>query len=314
MKENKFEFLGEELYKVRKQKGLSQEELANKIDVSRQSIHLWEAGKSVPDFENIANLCNVLEISPENICNGFELIKERRIKKKNIIKMLSIILICILLIYILLSIRKSIILLKLRNNFSEYMESNNFYYSKTVYEEKNLSPIWSYTQEIYYKDGIYKREYSDSYGNATIDYTDINKNEKYTFDEIKKTCRIYENYDASHLKDAILISETFPSRVYFGGNEEKYINFLYGFKPTLRIESKKDKYNMYWSTEVRDYKENVVERVDKETGLLDAEYKQKNNGVYTSTEYKIENNSVIDEDIKLPNIDNYTITRVEANK
>lgn len=69
---SKFGFLGEELRKARKEKGLSQEELADKINVSRQSIHLWEAGKIIPDFENIINLCNALEITTDRLTVGLD--------------------------------------------------------------------------------------------------------------------------------------------------------------------------------------------------------------------------------------------------
>ena len=38
------------LYHLRKQKGLSQEELANRLNVSRQTISKWEVGDSTPDM------------------------------------------------------------------------------------------------------------------------------------------------------------------------------------------------------------------------------------------------------------------------
>lgn len=79
--EKKFEFLGENLLKYRKEKGLSQEELANKINVSRQSIHLWESGKMIPDIENIISLCSTLEIETNQLTNGLELIENT--KKSN---------------------------------------------------------------------------------------------------------------------------------------------------------------------------------------------------------------------------------------
>ena len=55
-------FLNEELYKFRKLKGLSQEELAAQIGVSRQIVSHWENGTNTPDLENLLKICKVLEI------------------------------------------------------------------------------------------------------------------------------------------------------------------------------------------------------------------------------------------------------------
>ena len=45
--------LGEKLKKLRKARGLSQEQLADQLNVSRQAISKWELGESIPDTENL---------------------------------------------------------------------------------------------------------------------------------------------------------------------------------------------------------------------------------------------------------------------
>ena len=45
--------LSEKLLKLRKQSGLSQQELADQLNVSRQSVSKWELNESVPDISNI---------------------------------------------------------------------------------------------------------------------------------------------------------------------------------------------------------------------------------------------------------------------
>ena len=40
--------LGNNLYKVRKSSGLSQEEVAEKLEVSRQTVSKWETGETLP--------------------------------------------------------------------------------------------------------------------------------------------------------------------------------------------------------------------------------------------------------------------------
>ncbi len=50
---------GENLYNLRKAAKMSQEKLAEKIDVSRQSVSKWENSESYPEMENIMKLCNI---------------------------------------------------------------------------------------------------------------------------------------------------------------------------------------------------------------------------------------------------------------
>ena len=58
---------GEKLSAARKAKGFSQEELAAKIEVSRQAISKWETCSAQPETSNILKLCEVLEISPNEL-------------------------------------------------------------------------------------------------------------------------------------------------------------------------------------------------------------------------------------------------------
>lgn len=56
------------LIKLRKQKGLSQEGLAEKIGVSRQAISKWENQESYPDLPKLISLSQVLECSLDELC------------------------------------------------------------------------------------------------------------------------------------------------------------------------------------------------------------------------------------------------------
>ena len=64
------------LYNLRKQKGLSQAELANRLNVSRQTISKWEKGLSTPDLEMAIQFCDLFQISLD------ELLKEERMERK----------------------------------------------------------------------------------------------------------------------------------------------------------------------------------------------------------------------------------------
>lgn len=64
--------IGERLYKLRKEKNISQEELANELNVSRQTISKWETGESTPDFDKIVPLCNYFNITSDELLSGKE--------------------------------------------------------------------------------------------------------------------------------------------------------------------------------------------------------------------------------------------------
>ncbi len=57
--------LAELIYQARKRAGLSQEELAERLGVTRQAVSKWETGKSVPDTENIRRMTVVLAVSAD---------------------------------------------------------------------------------------------------------------------------------------------------------------------------------------------------------------------------------------------------------
>lgn len=55
------------LYNLRKQKGLSQEELANRLNVSRQTVSKWELGDSTPDMEKLIAISDLFDISLDEL-------------------------------------------------------------------------------------------------------------------------------------------------------------------------------------------------------------------------------------------------------
>ena len=60
------------LYELRKQKGFSQEELANRLNVSRQTISIWEVGESTPDMEKLVAISDLFEVSLDKLVKGEE--------------------------------------------------------------------------------------------------------------------------------------------------------------------------------------------------------------------------------------------------
>ena len=55
------------LYELRKQKGFSQEELANRLNVSRQTVSKWEVGDSTPDMEKLIAISDLFVVSLDEL-------------------------------------------------------------------------------------------------------------------------------------------------------------------------------------------------------------------------------------------------------
>jgi len=71
---------GTNLYELRKQKGLSQEQLALEIGVSRQTIYAWESETASPSIENLKSLSSFFSCTTDYLINGN---KEETSEKNN---------------------------------------------------------------------------------------------------------------------------------------------------------------------------------------------------------------------------------------
>ena len=71
---------------VRMQAGLTQEQVAEKIMVSRQTVSNWENGKSLPDIVSIMSLSDLYQISIDELLKGDKRMKEKMEKDANIAK------------------------------------------------------------------------------------------------------------------------------------------------------------------------------------------------------------------------------------
>lgn len=75
--------INEKLYELRKESHLSQEEAAEKLGVTRQTISKWETGESSPDIDKILPICDLYHIDTEELFKGIKKEKEVEEKKEN---------------------------------------------------------------------------------------------------------------------------------------------------------------------------------------------------------------------------------------
>ncbi len=145
--------LGENILKLRKQRGLSQEQLGEQIDVTRQTISNWELGETSPNPEQLKQLSKVLDISIDELVDNER--KDELISKVSnteklagiIIKILKIIGIAFLVFLVIDII--AIIVFSVRSINGEIIETatgvsiscelNNNYYDIEFDSNKNFS-------------------------------------------------------------------------------------------------------------------------------------------------------------------------------
>ena len=110
------EKIGKFIAELRKEKNITQEQLAEKIGVTAKSISRWENGKTMPDLSLFRPLCEILEITVNDLMSGefvnnknsinilgeniVNMVSDLEIKKKRKNKMLIVLFIFIFIIFI----------------------------------------------------------------------------------------------------------------------------------------------------------------------------------------------------------------------
>lgn len=80
-------YVGDKILELRKSKGYSQEDIANKLNVSRQTVSKWETNQSMPDFDKIVPLCNLFGITTDELL--MNKVQDKKIKTENDINSLN---------------------------------------------------------------------------------------------------------------------------------------------------------------------------------------------------------------------------------
>ena len=63
-------FFASNLQKLRKRENMSQEALAEKLDVTRQSVSKWESGASYPEMDKLISICKIFNVDMDTLVNG----------------------------------------------------------------------------------------------------------------------------------------------------------------------------------------------------------------------------------------------------
>jgi len=75
--------IADRIQNLRKAKGISQEELADKIGVSRQAVSKWESEQSIPEIDKVIIMSDFFEVTTDYILKGIETEKQAAVKTVN---------------------------------------------------------------------------------------------------------------------------------------------------------------------------------------------------------------------------------------
>lgn len=179
---------GENLINLRKQKGWSQDDLADNLNLSRQAISKWENDTSKPDIDNIKKISKIFSVTIDDLLNN-DVVKDKAVtlnvkkkeKKERTITIVKCMIIAVIILYIINVIFKFASLLIIVNGIQKYANLSNYHYVITTYDQDGLAEI----EECWFKDGKSKTI------NTFMENNQITKKENISIDYNKKTGYIY---------------------------------------------------------------------------------------------------------------------------
>lgn len=220
----------EKLFELRRQKGYSQEELADKLNVARQTISKWESGTTTPDFDNLIKLSKIFDISiDEFVGNDYKKeIKQNKItskKRKIILRILIALLIATFIYFSIIVIKRYTIVDKISKSLvygydEEGNEISEFEYSKSIIEFERMENKSYILEQTFCKENIMKTEHNSAAINPHLQSNDI------------VTTRI-EYIDGSNYYDIDMINKTYTKEkfdvdknYYYHQRTSKELNYL----------------------------------------------------------------------------------------
>ena len=164
--------IGKKIMNLRKKNGLSQEEVAEKIDVARQTISKWELGETSPDIKQAKKLSKMFKVSLDELTDND--IKDILVERTSNTEKLAGIILKLMKFMIVFIIVLPILLIVLRFVFKNIYEHNsgrlmNVSISCTLHDEK-----YGYEFVYYENTGQIKEAGGDGY---LINITDANRYE-----------------------------------------------------------------------------------------------------------------------------------------
>ena len=187
---------GENLVNLRKQKGWSQDDLAENLNLSRQAISKWENDTSKPDIDNVMKISKLFSVTIDDLVNN-DVVKDKAVtlnvkkeeKKERLVIIVKCMIIAIILLYVINVIYKFASLLIIVNGIQKYANLSNYHYVITTYDENGLVE----KEECWFKDGVSK---TVIYSNGNTNILCVNYNSEIAYTKLSEYSeKSYINYN-----------------------------------------------------------------------------------------------------------------------
>lgn len=304
---------GNNLMELRKRNGYSQEDLANKLNVTRQTVSKWELEQTAPNLKDLKNIANIFNISLDelttNINNNSNLNVNIKKRKINYCLIVGIILIFIILIFFICRIYK---ILYIKNVVDLACNSKNYYIEKTLYSEENFDQSIIGKCELYYIDGKIKLLTMDNENLSKVNKIEILDDKSYyCIDEINKTyfiLPIEKYYELNLDTDFPILKDEVLNEIYykfFMSDNKELLKLIFNFD--FKVENE---FNDYFTLTNRKNKIDSYILLQASTNSNKFEFinkikKDEDPNVAIQNCYFIELDSIENKDIELPSLLKY---------
>lgn len=164
---------GDILVLLRKEKGLTQKDLADKLGVTDKAVSRWETGKNYPDIEVLKKLANVMEVSVDDLLEGdIKLAEKRKPWRKIIVAVIVIVLLYVFPFYNWIAVTNT--------DFYGARESSYLLFRGLPSHHIKTAHIMETAEAAFSELGLTKDEAQEKYGALsryciTTDYEDVVK-------------------------------------------------------------------------------------------------------------------------------------------
>ena len=242
------EKIGKFIAILRKQKGLTQTELADRLNITDRAVSKWERGKGCPDISLLEDLSKILDVSIIELLKGEKINKKQKLEKQELIYSMNYakestkIKMYKILNNIIITLIFVVILFLSFNNLKIAILMNHHYYPNIMFIDGNIDSQNLFSDiekkiELIKKDNSYKskedvNQIIDIIEKNFIEEEKIYNAEYYTFNVIKKL--VYRDSNDMNNMTKLTINNIGKQNFNWNDDINSYIGTYYDYERNLK--------------------------------------------------------------------------------